>query len=787
MSEVTYRGVVSEFDDRAGYGYITPEPGANLGEDLILVHRRSLRSRSVVLEAGDTVRYRIDTVPRGLLAIDVHLDPTSDEDEQTTEESFEDEDAPQSTGVLNRAQEILSRAILARENKQFDQAATLYEKGLKECPIARMYFHYAAMEKNLGHKGKAMNILLDGIRRFPTHPNLREVAGVLAASMGRSSEAIKLLEEALPLSKKARHGTKGILLNLARTYYRVDTLPALKSAVEYYSQARRYGRRQISADDILQLSLAEIRTQHHRGNLAVKFLEAAGFRISRARLLDQQTEGADFIVQQVKHPDLIESYSLAGNLIVRCYFKAVVTSGDLHALDKTIGEWGRSDLVDDQAALIILGALPDELQRILSGRIEQKSQPAAAIIPITQSDIETERSAIDGLRNILDRWLYRRDLFAGNRPVVGRRFFGREKSLSELRDCLASSVSAGVFGLRKVGKTSLLQESQRRSVEMGDIVIYIDLLRLPSDVKDCRWLYWKIGETLHRDIKSSLGKLSTIDSFRWRLGGNFEDYLAIPSDFPVSTAFDSDLTRLLSALRSLHITPRPKVAILLDEVERLLPTSLGKSDFLGFFDFFSYLRGVSQENDNFIIIVTGANAAILEAPQFEQKDNPVFNFFKEIYLPHLEAAECSRMIRVLGRGMGLRFSEGALRKIFELTGGHPFFARRLSSFVAEKYPDRPLHVDETMIQKLLESYLDQRSSDFAEIIERLGRDYPDELRICEAIARAGGSMPIDKVRLMVGPTASIRHLTGYQIVRTDAQTAWLSMQLLTMWLRKRLL
>src|SRR5262249_19316745 len=141
-------------------------------------------------------------------------------------------------------------------------------------------------------------------------------------------------------------------------------------------------------------------------------------------------------------------------------------------------------------------------------------------------------------------------------------------------------------------------------------------------------------------------------------------------------------------------------------------TSLGKSDFTGFFDFFSYLRGVSQENQNFVVIVTGANAAIIESPQFEHRDNPVFNFFKEIYLPHLEAQECSRMIRVLGRGMGLRFSDGALNLVYKLTGGHPFFARRLCSFVSEMHHERPLDVDEARITNLLESYLDQRSSDF---------------------------------------------------------------------------
>jgi cold shock CspA family protein len=774
-----FRGIVEEFNDRAGYGYIKAVPDPKLStDDLLVVHRHSLRTRSSILRAGDRVCFAVEVVPRGLLATDVHLDPLQEK------EAEDDITAGPEASV--EAREILSKAILARDSRKYEEAAALYEKGLKECPTVQMVLSYAAMEKNRRRREKAARIYSEGIRRFDQNAKLREDAGVLAASLGKYTDAIQLLEQALPLTKATKQGTKGVLLHLARTHYRLGNIPALKNAVAYYGQALKYGHSSIPSADLLQLNLARIRTQHHRGDLAVKFFERAGFRISRANLFEQQTEGADFLVQQVKFPELIESYSLAGDLLVRCYFKAIVTPADLKALDNTLAQWGKSDLIDDQAAFVVVASLPDEMQRILAGRIEQKNQPLAAVIPVPQADIETGPSAVDVLRNILERWLYRRDLFAGNRPVVGRRFFGRDKSLAELRDAVSSSVSAGVFGLRKVGKTSLLQESRRRSIELGDIVVYLDLLRLPADVTDCRWLYWKIADTLKQDVDAMFGRQQSLREFRWRVGGHFEDYPAIPQDFAVATGFDSDLSRLLKLLRYIPVSPKPKIILLLDEVERLLPSALGKSDFTGFFDFFSYLRGISQENDNFVIIVTGANAAVTEAPQFEGRDNPVFNFFKEVYLPHLESLECGKMIRVLGRGMGLRFSDAALDLIYQLTGGHPFFARRLCSFIAETYPERPLDVDGQMVTALLESYLDQRSTDFSEIIERLKRDYPHELAVCLALAKAGGSLPIHQVREMAGPAGSMRHLTGYQIVRTTSTTASLSMKLLTMWLLKRI-
>lgn len=777
-----YRGVVTEFDDWGGYGSIKAEPDDNLPtSDLLLVHRRSLRSRSTILRSGDRVCFTVEVVPSGLLATDVYLS----EQQQEEQDEVVAEQQQVSLELSSESREILSKAILARDSKQYDQAAALYERGLREFPTVQMVLSYAAMEKNRNRREKAARIYAEGIKRFPRSAKLREDAGVLASSLGKYQDAIQLLEQALPLAREARQGTKGVLLHLGRTFYRLDTVPALRSAVSYFEQALTYGRRNIPADDLVQLNIARIRVQHHRGNLAVQFFQHAGFKIVRANLLEQQTEGADFLVQQVDFPDLIESYSLSGQLLVRCYFKVTVTPPDLKRLDEAVDKWSKADLIDDQAVFVVVASLSDEMQRILAGRIEQKNQPVASVIPIPQSDVETGPSAVDVLRAILDRWLYRRDLFAANRPVVGRRFFGRDKTLAEVRDAISSSVSAGIFGLRKVGKTSLLQESRRRSIELGDIVIYLDLLRLPADVTDSRWLYWRIADELKQQVDALFGRQQSVRDFRWRVGGQFEDYPAVPKDFSIATAFDSDLTRILRVLRELPITPKPKVAVLLDEVERLLPTALGKTDFVGFFDFFSYLRGTSQENDNFVMVITGANAAVTELPQFDGRDNPVFNFFKELYLPHLEPNECSKMIRVLGRGMGLRFSESASNLIYKLTGGHPFFARRLCSFIAEKYSERPLDVGEHQVKSLIDNYLDERTADFSEIIERLKRDYPEELEVCIALAKAGGSLPIAHVRQMAGPAASIRHLTGYQIIHTTPNTASLSMDFLRMWLQKR--
>ena len=769
-------GVVESFNDRSGYGYI--RSGAGEQSEILLVHRFSLRDRTSCPRAGDTVRFKIEQVPSGSLATDVHPAPEEPDDELTL--------PPEPIiSAARGAIDLRSMAALARENKRYDDAAKLYARAIEQQPTVGLVLSFAAMEKNRYRRKEAMQIYLDGIKRFPDNAKLREDAGALAFSMKDRYEAIRHFEDALRLSRKIKQGTKGVLVKLAQTHFELNSLPSLTSALKYYREAKTMGRSSLSPDDLRQMDIAAVRTQHSRGNVSIPFIESCGFRISRAELGTALTESADLCIQQTTHAELVESYGLVGNMLVRCFFKATVTHADIVSLDAKLQEWGESDLVDEQVALIVVGSLSEDLQRILSARIEQKNRPQPAIVPITQSEMETSKGKLDTLRTILDRWLFRRDLFATNSPVSGSKFFGRDKPLAELRDAISSSTCAGVYGLRKVGKTSLLQESRRRSMEIGHLVIYVDLLKLPSDVNDCGWLYWRIANLLRDETKRLEAEFLQIKSFKWRLGGIFPDFLDVPDGFKLATAFDSDVSRLIEVIRVLPLSPRPKVILLLDEIERLLPSALGKAEFSGFFDLLSYMRGLNQERPEFVFIVTGANASISEVAQFDGRDNPVFNYIKEIYLPHQEANECSRMIRTLGKGMGLRFSSGAEDRIYELTGGHPFFARQLCSYIAQVNQERPLNISDIEVESVIEAYLDLRSSHFSEIIARLKRDYPEELKVCEELARAGGKLPRDDVRKMEG-TETIKHLTGYQVVRVQESSVLLSMELMTKWLQKRI-
>ncbi|WDM62740.1 ATP-binding protein [Stenotrophomonas forensis] len=681
---------------------------------------------------------------------------------------------------------ILAQAILARDARRFSEAERLYELGMKKHGSVQLVTSYAAMQKNRNRRAEAMRIYEEGMKLFPNNIKLRDDAGNLAISMNNLKQAIIYFKGGLDLAKSTPASpTGGLLLSLARAYYKGGSRSDLRNCIATYEAAEREhsqtsSRRQsLPRNDILMKENARVRVQHHRGSVTFDFIQSSGFKIERARLFDQATAGADFIVE-INRPELLESYGISGSILVRCFFKSDINRSDLESIDNYAKSEGESGLIDEQVVIAVVSSLPETLQSTLYRRLEDRSRSVPAIVPITQEELETSSDPMDTLRKTLDQWLYRRDLFSLNTPVSGRRFFGREKAITELREAISSGTAAGVFGLRKVGKTSILKEVERRGTEAGDIVIYVDLLRVPADIKNARWIYWKLGVELH-----TAATRAGLKDIRWRIGPQYRDFLDVPSDFPIATAFDSDLTQALRATAHNENAPTPKIVIMLDEVERLLPNTLGKEGFEGFFDLLSYLRGVSQESEDFVPIVTAANAAIAEVSQFNERDNPVFNFFREIYLPLLQLKEMKTMVRTLGRGMGITIDDDACNHIHRLTGGHPFFTRQLCSYISEQNSERPLQVTSDIVNSLSEGYLEFSGKDFQEITERFSRDYPDELEACVKIAHSPTPISISEITTKGGNSSiNIRHLIGYQIIEVKEGRAAMSIELMRLWLEK---
>lgn len=823
------RGTVGVFNSSYGHGYILlDEPIDNIRT--LLINWKSLQRPDLKISKGDRVSFYVSLIDGELKAEDVQLLPDEYEVNYSGRikaykpdrgygfievEEHEDvffhvkdwvdptepvlRDSLVSFNLIHNskgwhainievikpkdnADNYLSRAIIARDKREFEEALRIYELGLENSPSYQLVLSYAAVLKNLHRNELAKKVLLRGISLFPNKAKLREDLGSLLISMQKYDESISHLEMALKLTRESNKDGGGFILTLLGKAHFYNN--SFSKSISCYEEAQNlFIESKMPNSDIKLLEFARVRSQHYNGNAVYSFLNSDKFEILSAKLFPKITEGAEFSILFKDENMFRESYGLNKQILIRVYFKNNINDSDLKDFDGSIKEKSMAGYIDDQVAVVVVPALIPEFEKLLWRRVEDKKGLLPTVVPLTISEIETE-NASQSLQLAFDRWLYRRDLYAGNRPVVGRKFYGRGKPLSEIRESVNNGACSGIFGLRKVGKTSILKESQRRLVEAGSIAIYIDLLRVPSDLSNCNWIYWKIGDELYKAASKLLAGIDEITNIAWRLCGVFVDYLDVPDGYPVSSALDSDITQLLTVLEKMEISPRPKIIIFFDEIERLIPSETGNG-LLGSFELLSYLRGVNQENENFIVVIAGANAKITEDAHFFKKDNPVFNFFQEIYLPLLEKTECDAMVKELGKGMGINYEVAALDHIFSLSGGHPFITRQLCSFIADQFSNRPIIINKKQIESTIDFYLDIKSGDFTEILQRLERDFPDELNALLVVSNYNtkGLLSVNKLRELIGST-SIKHLIGYQLIKIENDSVVLTMGLLVKWLLK---
>ena len=138
---------------------------------------------------------------------------------------------------------------------------------------------------------------------------------------------------------------------------------------------------------------------------------------------------------------------------------------------------------------LIFFASPDDR---LSIKLEDWSTLGFAAIPL-ENDLDS--TPLEFIRLLRDH-VYARDLFYETTPVRGDKFFGRKALLQELKDDIVNQRVSGIFGLRKSGKTSVLQQVGELLSSSSLITVFIDLEVLPSPPEDPT-------EIVHQDTRLS--------------------------------------------------------------------------------------------------------------------------------------------------------------------------------------------------------------------------------------------------------------------------------------------
>ena len=407
-------------------------------------------------------------------------------------------------------------------------------------------------------------------------------------------------------------------------------------------------------------------------------------------------DGSNLIVTPVQ-PFEKKIYSDFQRCQVKC-FERMVTVDDIVQLRN---ELERQKEVNRDYTFIIVPIRPrQEIYALIYALIGEKS--SLRIIPLELASLKQAIIDLDSagfLDQIIRLWVGEGDLYDIHNPITdAATFFGRGKFINRLTTKIMRRQNFGIFGSRKIGKTSLI--FQLRETLPAILIAYVDLQSISS--QSCEETYFRLSEALRHQVRVKYPSVP-LPSFNLR---NYDPREQYPN---VATDFHNDLLKLKEAFEGEGKVP--PVLLLLDEIELAIPhgESLG---FRGYDDFFRQVRGLYQQEGFVVSAVVGADPTLCRAAKWGDRDNPVFQYYDEVFLTPLERSECDQMVQGIGEIMGISYDPASLRLIYEESGGHPYVARQLCSRIVNRFRDRPLNVDEEMLHEAIEDYIAQRPDYF---------------------------------------------------------------------------
>ena len=276
----------------------------------------------------------------------------------------------------------------------------------------------------------------------------------------------------------------------------------------------------------------------------------------------------------------------------------------------------------------------------------------------------------------------------------------------------------GLFGLRKSGKTSILL--QLGLMLRQHPIIHIDLQRYGSS---------HYGAALFNDILQGLYKLDT--------QGKHSNYQPFPQNQPAAELTTEFIQRVIDFSNAICQTHKYKLPILcfLDEVERIIPTPEDNREKAEEFNAcLGALRVLSQEQRQLSLLVADVHPDCNRMNQWAQQGvatNPVFNFFKEVFVSPFSEEETQEMLTNIGKLMGLEFDEATPRQIHQQSGGHPFVSRQLARFLTQKLKEKntnPAQSGNVLIKwAMVEPYLEKTLTHKGELKNYIERSIWDDL------------------------------------------------------------
>ena len=388
-------------------------------------------------------------------------------------------------------------------------------------------------------------------------------------------------------------------------------------------------------------------------------------------------------------------------------------------------------------------------------RLLLQEHPDWIVVPIAANEMANPERGRLFLRARIASTIGTLDLFGMSSPITSDRyFFGRNDLVQQLIVRLIDrGENAGLFGLRKTGKTSVLYAVSRRLEDQPILTEYIDCQN--PGIHAARW--WQVLETIAERCADSLkrNRKRTVTTSRYdeRNAGNL---------------FLKDVHALLTDGQLQHIV------LLFDEIEYTTPrisSALGQHWDMDFVPLWQTIRAVHQEvKGQLTFLVAGVNPAAVTTSHFHGAPNPIFQLATPTYLSPLDVPKVRDMVRTIGRYSGLNIEEPVYKHLTDTYGGHPFLIRIACSEVTKradtKSPERRAVVrianltdQETVIRARLERPI-------RDILLSLVWWYPEEYDLLAILADGDEGFVVDYLE---DDPASVLRFAHYGLLTKDGR------------------
>lgn len=344
------------------------------------------------------------------------------------------------------------------------------------------------------------------------------------------------------------------------------------------------------------------------------------------------------------------------------------------------------------------------------------------------------------------------DIFDRRDPVRGGAFVGRRQEIEKIVFRLLRGQAVGVFGLRKVGKSSLLQAvaeqidpdgaalialGSRAQLNAGAspeaLVVWLDVQSLVTRTQDA------IAQHLWEELQKRIGFLNLPEK-----QSALEDAEPKSPSVQVITKDEAPSKNPLDNLRRLLLSTVarpdvPPICFMIDEYDLLFEGYGGEPGVAEIEKTFALLRSLGQSTGRVSVALIGRDPVFVEQSHLNGFTNPLLGWVESMRLGPLVDDDARELLSRLGRRAGLDVEPATVELALRLTGGHPLLLREFGSALHEAWresraalPGKPVSLQARAIEIFMQR--DVVHTICGEIEVLLRTRFPEALVLLQQVA-----------------------------------------------------